>query len=347
MTQPETTAVATRPSDKLSTALTPVVENIFGMTRNREYAQRAFQATMLAALNNPELYDCTPASMTTAVLRIAQWGLDVGVTAHIVPFNVNVAPKGQPKRWEKRAQAIADYRGLIQLALDGHIIRACRPPRVVYEGDFFEYSYGLNEELKHRPCPASRRGAIIGAYVVTVMPFHAQTFTYLPIEDIELRRAKSKQWGPDQVKMCPDWYAMKAVVRAHFDKMPKKSPRLAMALTEDASEGEASEIADAEVVAIGPSTEGGAPALTGEVSEARPRMTLGEAEDFTVGKDQERLADLPDRRVSSVLEWAKENGRDRLVLACEIVLADRNDQAESRTNTAFEAKRGDAEDIAA
>lgn len=243
MTAPETTAVATtngaekklNPADKLREKLSRLVPMMTEITGDKQYGQRALHLLILCANGNPDLHLCTEASLAASMLKVAQWGLDIGETAHIVPFNVNTAPKGQPKKWEKRAQAIPDYRGLMQLATDRFTgsVREFLPPRVVRAGDDFEYSYGLEETLHHIPAEAAKRGAITGAYVVAVKSMNVRTFAYMSITEIEAIRARSKSWGPDTVADCPEWYALKTVVRNFCSKLPKKGRKLMEAMAED------------------------------------------------------------------------------------------------------------------
>src|SRR3954462_5627782 len=77
--------------------------------------ERVISTIHQVAAENPEILDCTPVSIVMAVGKGVAWDLEFGETVHLVPFNVNLAKKGQTPRWEKRAKAIRDYRGDIEL----------------------------------------------------------------------------------------------------------------------------------------------------------------------------------------------------------------------------------------
>lgn len=178
--------------------------------------ERVLAAVSYAIRQTPEIAKCQPESVIDSVARIQQWGLEIGVTAHLVPF------KG-------KCTAVADYKGLAELMIRSRAVRHVEA-RVVYERDRFEYSFGLDAKLEHQPSTAKERGKITHAYAVLRLPFGYSAFEVMPIEDIEeIRKRYSKQWGPDKVRDCPAWYAKKTVVRQAAKLVPK-DPRFADAL---------------------------------------------------------------------------------------------------------------------
>lgn len=202
----------------------PVREKIAPMLPPDVEYERVVAAAGLAARQNPDLLKCTPASLVDSVVRILQWGLEIGVTAHLVPFNVNVGTKQQPK-WEKHAQPVADYKGLAELMIASGAVRHVEA-RVVHARDHFEYEYGLNARLEHRPATGDR-GAITAAYVVLRLPFGRDAFEVMTVDEIEaIRNQYSKQW---KTGVLPSWYAKKTVVR-QASKLVPKNPRLRKAL---------------------------------------------------------------------------------------------------------------------
>ena len=171
--------------------------------------KRVMATAALAARNNPALLECDHATIVTAVAKIQQWGLEIGETAHLVPFKGKVTP-------------VADYKGLAHLLRSSGAVRHVES-RCVYEGDEFDYEQGLEPKLRHVPTSdVAKRGKLRGAYVVLRLPFGQASFEYMPIEDIEaIRKQYSKQWGPDKVRECPPWYAKKTVVRQAAKLLPK------------------------------------------------------------------------------------------------------------------------------
>ncbi|HXE83623.1 MAG TPA: recombinase RecT [Gemmatimonadales bacterium] len=189
---------------------------------------RVAAAVRLYAQMHPEILGCTPASVQAAIIKVAQWGLEIGETAHLVPFNVNVAPKGQSAKWEKHLTPIADYKGLIQLMIAATTVRHIEPPRIVYSNETFKQAYGSDRTLYHEPIDdRAVRGKIKGVYVVFWLRFGIRDWLYMPFEDIEdIRKQYSKQWKDGELK---PWYAKKTVIRQLAKYLPK-DPRLASVL---------------------------------------------------------------------------------------------------------------------
>lgn len=221
------------PADVLREKLSPLIPMMTKITGDKTYGERALQLLVLCANGNPDLHKCTQASLAASLMKVAQWGLDIGETAYVVPFNVKVSKRGEADEWEKRAQAVPAYTGLMLLAKDSGSVREFLPPRIVYQNDEFSRSYGTDEHLHHVPVNSAKRGPMIGAYVVAVKSMNVRTFVYMELAEIEAIRKNSKQWGPDKVKECPEWYALKTVIRHFTNKLPKKGRKLLDALAAD------------------------------------------------------------------------------------------------------------------
>ena len=91
--------------------------------------------------------------------------------------------------------------------------------QVVYNNDFFELQYGLDEKLNHVPAEGDR-GEVKGAYVVFRYKDGSHSFDYMPKEDIDKIRAisQAKDSGP-----WVDHYgemAKKTVIRRHVKIAP-------------------------------------------------------------------------------------------------------------------------------
>ena len=187
-----------------------------------------------AASKEPKLLEATPTSLFLALSNIARWGLDIGEGAHLVAIS-------------GRAEAWPDYRGLKALAMRQGLIRHMEE-YVVYEGDEFEYAFGLSPYLKHRPCSETLRGPLVGAYtVIEIRGLHPK-FHFMPIADIERIRAKSRSWGPKQIRDCPPWYAKKTVVRDWLNRQPKVGALAEALAHDDVPEGEAVDVATGELL---------------------------------------------------------------------------------------------------
>ena len=109
-----------------------------------------FVRISLSALNNtPELKNCTPMSFISALLNAAQLGLEPNSPlgqAYLIPYK---------QKNQLFCQFQIGYKGLIDLAYRSGQIQTIQA-QVVYENDFFEYEYGLNPVLVHRPAFSDR-----------------------------------------------------------------------------------------------------------------------------------------------------------------------------------------------
>jgi phage RecT family recombinase len=153
---------------------------------------------------------CDPMSVFMSVAKIAQWGLEVGETAHLVPFGTECTP-------------VADYKGLAELVISAGVARAVEA-HCKYEKEPFRLKRGTTTEIEHHPIgdPAAR-GKMVGAYALFHLRGGIVLVEYLSYTEIdEIRQKHSKQWKQGLV---PDWYAKKTVVRRGVKLLPK-NPRL-------------------------------------------------------------------------------------------------------------------------
>jgi len=198
--------------EKVKNTLTPFLSD--GVTYEHMMA-----AVQMAVAKNPAIAGCTTVSIITAVGQALRSGLEIGDTAHLVPFG-------------RELTFIADYKGIAQLLVASGAVRHVEL-RVVRAGDHFEYEYGLDARLVHRPS-AEGTGAITHAYVVFRLPLNRSAFDVLSIAEIDAIRQKySKQW---KVGPVPGWYAKKTVLRQAAKTLPKseKLTRAMRAIEADA-----------------------------------------------------------------------------------------------------------------
>lgn len=109
-----------------------------------------FTRIVLSALNNnQELQQCTPLSFITAILNAAQLGLEPNSPlgqAYLIPYK---------NKGLLECQFQIGYKGLIDLAYRNGMMQTIQS-QCVYENDYFEYEYGLNPKLIHKPAPTDR-----------------------------------------------------------------------------------------------------------------------------------------------------------------------------------------------
>lgn len=184
-------------------------------------ADRMLRISMTSIRRTPKLLSCTPASLLGAIMQAAQLGLEPdGVLgmAYLVPFKDTV-------------QLIIGYKGLIDLARRSGQLSTIYA-RVVYHKDQFEYSYGLNEELKHIPSGEDDPGEIVAAYAVARLKDGGVQFECMTRREIDAIRKRSRSaddgpWVTDFPEM-----AKKTVLR-RLCKMLPASVELARAVALD------------------------------------------------------------------------------------------------------------------
>lgn len=171
-------------------------------------AKRLIAVAMKAIQNKPDLLNCDHASLYNAVRLCAELDLEPNALghAHFVPFKQTVT-------------FILGYKGMIELASRGG---TKMDAHAVFANDFFDYEYGLNPNLKHKPT-LGERGEFIGAYAVAWPSSGQPIFKVLSRDEIEKRknRGGAKNNGP----WATDYEAMacKTAVRAIFSLVPMTS----------------------------------------------------------------------------------------------------------------------------
>lgn len=130
----------------------------------------------------PDLAKCTPNSFMGALFVSAQMGIEpIGGRAYILPFrNSKKKPDGS---WSTvtEAQFVMGYRGLAELFYR-HEKAVQLAWGIVKAGDEFEYEYGTEAKLRHKPA-MTERGETIGYYVIAELAGGAKPFMYMSLED--------------------------------------------------------------------------------------------------------------------------------------------------------------------
>jgi recombination protein RecT len=121
------------------------------------------QEFMVKVLNavkkTPALLTCTPQSLFGSILYFAEIGLPFNTPegfGYILPYK----NKGQVE-----ATPIIGYKGLIEMAYRNPKVKSIRI-QSVYEKDTFDYEYGTNEYIKHKPCHEGDRGKLVAVYAI-------------------------------------------------------------------------------------------------------------------------------------------------------------------------------------
>jgi recombination protein RecT len=154
--------------------------------------ERMMQVARTAVYRTPKLQECDPMTVVAAIVQASELGLEpVGSLGHgyLVP------------RWNKNARCmeatfLPGYRGLLELARRSGQIASVQA-RVVYEGDDFDFEYGMEPRVRHKP-HLGKRGAVVAAYATAKLKGGETALEVMSVEEIDLIRARSqsKDFGP-------------------------------------------------------------------------------------------------------------------------------------------------------
>lgn len=164
---------------------------------------------------NPKLMSCSPGSFLGAVITAAQLGLEFGPLGHayLVPYRNHGVDD---------VQLIIGYRGWLDLAYRSGMVRSV-VARTVRQNDTFDYTFGLEDTLTHRPAEGDR-GPATHYYCVAHAKEGGVLFAVMSKREVEAHRdryAKKKNGeivGPWATHF--DEMALKTVFKRVFTWLP-------------------------------------------------------------------------------------------------------------------------------
>src|SRR5690554_2362898 len=155
----------------------------------------------------PQLAQCTPESFLGALMTCAQLGLEPGPLGHayLVPYGREVT-------------FVPGYRGLVELARRSGQVQSVQA-RIVRDGDEFDYEFGLEPKLRHRPT-ADVDKPVTHAYAVLRLKDGGVDFDVMTRAEIDAIRKRSRAatngpWVTDYAEM-----AKKTVLRRLLKTAP-------------------------------------------------------------------------------------------------------------------------------
>jgi recombination protein RecT len=191
-------------------------------------ADRLVRIALTEIRKTPQLALCTPESFMGALMTCAQLGIEPGPLgeAYLLPIN-----NGRTRKLE--VQFILGYKGMATL-FSRHPLAANLRMETVREGDEWDYSYGLNEVLRHVPANDDDRPnrPVLCYYAVGTLLNGGYRFIVLTKADVERRRLTSKQPNGFGWANNYDAMGMKSAIRALFTLLPK-TPQITQALMHD------------------------------------------------------------------------------------------------------------------
>ncbi len=141
--------------------------------------ERFTRMVLTALSSNPKLQECSPQSFLGAMMQAAQLGVEPNTPlgqAYLIPYR---------NHGILECQFQLGYKGLIDLAYRSGSIRDISA-HVVYSGDGFEFEYGFEPKLIHKPAMTDR-GTPIAYYAVYHTKDGGGNFVVMSQEDIEIR----------------------------------------------------------------------------------------------------------------------------------------------------------------
>lgn len=278
----------------------------------------------------PQVAEATTQSLVIALCDAVQTGGIIGKDVYLLPF--------KNKRGQYEVSAALDYKFLASCIIQAGGARSI-DAFTVYEGDHFRPVYGTTPHIEH--WPEKTRGKITHFYAVAHIGAGLPAkFVVMTLAEVEVIRKRSKQWGPDKVTACPDWYGMARAVHRLGKLLPKRDNPM-MRRVEAVMDSDARVEAAEEIPSV--------PVAT--VADDRPATVRPNGEDLSEDwevvidpDNRERLQDASDRVVNgktlgllrnsglrSVLAWAtkkldEEGANDRLAAIaddCRLLLAAR------------------------
>lgn len=176
-----------------------------------------FTRIVLSALSTtPALATTTPQSFLGAMMTAAQLGMEPNTPlgqAYLIPYR---------NHGVMETQFQLGYKGLIDLAYRSGEVSTIQA-HVVYENDTFDYSFGLDPQLKHIPAK-SDQGAPIFVYAAFRTKDGGYGFEVMSVDDIRehaRKFSKSYEKGPWQTNF--EEMAKKTVLKKALKYAPLKS----------------------------------------------------------------------------------------------------------------------------
>lgn len=178
---------------------------------------RMLKIALGALRTTPKLMECTVESLMGAVVQCSQLGLEPNTPlghAYLIPFEKKKKSGNQWVTDKVETQIVIGYKGLIDLARrSGQVVSIAA--HAVHANDHFDYAYGLDEKLEHKPA-MSARGPVIAFYAVAKLVGGGHAFEVMSAEQVNEIRDASQNY-----KFARD--KEKTVWGQHYEEMGRKT----------------------------------------------------------------------------------------------------------------------------
>lgn len=221
-----------------------------------------------AWLRDEKLLAASPKSFLQAFETAHRWGLwpDAEHAALVLYSN--------------EVKLLPMYKGLLRLALK-HPKIATIEAQVVHEGDEFDYAYGLEPALRHKPEIKKPRGPLLCVYALVVKTDGSKKFRILTREDVERAKKSSRSANNADSPWNKHTAAMwEKTALKNICKTIERSPSLELVLAEDPDDGWRADERTFDVAAT--SREAPLPTLTAPPPPARDELRAPPAREAVV-----------------------------------------------------------------
>lgn len=178
---------------------------------------RVIQLATTLISRSPELAECSTESLLGSVMQASILGFEPVAAlgqCYLIPFN-------NKKTGKREVQFIIGYRGMIDLARRSDQLKDIYA-QCVYAADQFDYEFGLEPKLTHKPA-LDKRGELTHVYAVAHFTNGGYAFEVMSKYDVEKIR-KTSQAGNSQYSPWNsgfyDEMAKKTVIRRLFKMLP-------------------------------------------------------------------------------------------------------------------------------
>lgn len=213
----ETAAVAANPGKKTMQAYIKQMEGEIKKALPSVITPERFTRITLSALSsNPQLAQTTPQSFIGAMMTAAQLGLEPNTPlcmAWLIPYR---------NHGTLECQFQIGYRGLLDLAYRSGEISVIQA-QIVYENDDFNYSFGLEPQLIHKPA-LKDRGEPTHVYAMYRTKDGGFGYEVMSMDDVRAHAKKySKAYSNGPWTNFEEQMAKKTVLKKVLKYAPLKS----------------------------------------------------------------------------------------------------------------------------
>lgn len=189
----------------LKQSLEAVREQIAAVCPPHIKPERVIRMALLAAHKNADILKCSQDSVLFSVIQIASWGLEIGRTAHLVPFGTTCTP-------------LIAVSGIAQAIIQSGEVMSI-DARVAREGEHFRVLYGTKPDIEHEPI-IGNTGEIVAFYAVFTLPDGSKKFEVMSKAEVDKVRASSRSGANGPWKTWYDEMGKKTVVKRGAKLIP-------------------------------------------------------------------------------------------------------------------------------